>query len=190
MFRRASLLPSAKPSSSLPFSLSVSRPYAPNTLLSPYPPPSPLFPVLAFASVKTKTYSRAGTDATVQLRTAIYLAFCPSGASSVGAQAATNVTKFDLIEIRAFRRGALMHSIVMPSSPVFLTISSSVASLTPCCPFLPLTMLQSPLKKTRYPDAKISEVPSLLVSCNPMTSQPFGAQVLSRISMYRYRERR
>ena len=46
-----------------------------------------------------------------------------------------------------------------------------------------LTMLQSPLKEMRYPDAEISEVPSLLVSCNPMTSQPFAAQVLSRVSM-------
>ena len=68
------------------FSLSLSRSYAPNTLLSASsPPPSPLFLVLALASVKTKTYSRAGTDATVQLRAAMYLAFCPSGASSVGA---------------------------------------------------------------------------------------------------------
>ena len=39
-----------------------------------------------------------------------------------------------------------MHSIVMPSSPAFLAISSFIASPTPCCPFL-LTMLQSPLKK-------------------------------------------
>ena len=76
-----------------------------------------------------------------------------------------------------------MHSIVMPSSPVFLTISSFIASRTPCCPFLLLPMIQSPLKRTRYPDAEISEVPSLLVSGNPMTSQPFTAQVLSRVSM-------
>ena len=47
--------------------------------------PPPLFPVLAFAFVKTKTYSRAGIDATMQLRAAMYLAFCSSGASSVGA---------------------------------------------------------------------------------------------------------
>ena len=83
VFRRASLLSSAEPSSSLPFSLSLSRPYAPNTLLSFSPPPSPLFPVLVFASVKPKTYYRA--DGTVQLRAAMYLAFCPPGASSVGA---------------------------------------------------------------------------------------------------------
>ena len=76
-----------------------------------------------------------------------------------------------------------MNSIVMPSSPGFLTISSFIASPTPCCPFMPLTMLQSSLKNTRYPDAEISEVQSLLVSCNPMTSQPFAAQVLSRVSM-------
>ena len=75
-----------------------------------------------------------------------------------------------------------MHSIVMLSSPAFLTTFSFIASPTPCCPFL--TMLQSPLKKTRYPDAEISEVPSLLVSsCNPMTSQLFATQVLSRVSM-------
>ena len=77
-----------------------------------------------------------------------------------------------------------MHSIVVPFSPAFLTISSFIASPTPCCPFLPLTMVQSPLKKTRYPDAEILEVPSLLVSCNPMTSQSFAAQVLSRVSMW------
>ena len=40
-----------------------------------------------------------------------------------------------------------MHSIVTPSSPAFLTIFSFIASPTPCCPFLLLTMLQSPLKK-------------------------------------------
>ena len=39
-----------------------------------------------------------------------------------------------------------MHSITIPSSPAFLTISSFIASPTPCCPFLPLTMLQSQLK--------------------------------------------
>ena len=96
----------------------------------------------------------------------------------------TNVTQFDLIEIRAFRRRALMHFVVMPSSPVFLTIFYSIASPTSCCPFLSLTMLQPPLKKTRYPDAKILEVPSLLVSCNRMTSQPFTARVLSRVLMW------
>ena len=51
-----------------------------------------------------------------------------------------------------------MHSIALPSSPAFQTISSFIASPTPCCPFLPLTMLQSPQKKTRYPDAEISNV--------------------------------
>ena len=67
-FRRASVLSFAKPSSRLPFSLSTSRPYTPNTLLPASPLPSPLFPVPAFASVKTKTCSRASTDATVLLR--------------------------------------------------------------------------------------------------------------------------
>ena len=76
-----------------------------------------------------------------------------------------------------------MHSIVMPSSPPFLTISFFIASPTPCCPFLPLTPLQSPLKKTRYPDATISDVPSLVVSYSPMTSQPFTEQSLSRASI-------
>ena len=76
-----------------------------------------------------------------------------------------------------------MHSIAIPSSPAFLTISCFIASPTPCCYFLPLTMLQSLLKKTRYSYAEISKVPSLLVSCNWMTSQPFAAQVLSRVSM-------
>ena len=76
-----------------------------------------------------------------------------------------------------------MHSIVMPSLAAFLTIFSFIPSPTPCCTFLPLTPLQSPLKKTRYPDATISEVPSLFASCSPMTSQPFAAQGLSRVSM-------
>ena len=58
-----------------------------------------------------------------------------------------------------------MHLIAMPSLPAFFTISSFIASPTPCCPFLPL-------KKTRYPDATILEVPPLLVSCRPITSQP------------------
>ena len=40
-----------------------------------------------------------------------------------------------------------MHSTAMPSPPAFLTISSFIASPTLCCPFLPLTMLQSPLEK-------------------------------------------
>ena len=111
MFKRASLLSYAKPSNSLPFLLSMSRPYAPNTLLPASPPSSLFFPLLAFAFVKMKTYSRAGTDATVLLRVGIYLTFCASGASLVGAWTTTNVTKFDLIEIWAFRRHALMHSI-------------------------------------------------------------------------------
>ena len=77
-----------------------------------------------------------------------------------------------------------MHSIVMPPSPAILTIFFFIASPTPCCPFWPLTPLQSPLRKMRYPDAEISKVPSLLVSCISMTSQPFAAQVLNRVSMY------
>ena len=76
-----------------------------------------------------------------------------------------------------------MYSIVMPPSPDFLTMFSFIASPTPPCPFRPLTLLQPPLKQMPYPDVEISEVPSLLVTCNPMTSQPFAAQVLSRVSM-------
>ena len=77
-----------------------------------------------------------------------------------------------------------MHSIAMPSSPAFLTIFSFITSLTSCCPFLPLIPLQSPLKKTRYPDATIYEVPFLLVSCSPITSKPFAARGFSRVSMW------
>ena len=78
-----------------------------------------------------------------------------------------------------------MHSITMPFSPTFLTISSFIASPAPCYPFLPLTPLQSPLKKARYPDATISEVQSLSVSCSPITtSQAFSPEVLSRVSMW------
>ena len=77
-----------------------------------------------------------------------------------------------------------MHSIAMPSSLAVLTISSFITSPPPCCPFLPLVPLQSPLEKTRYPDATSSEIPSLLVSCSPITSQPFAAQGLSRVLMW------
>ena len=77
-----------------------------------------------------------------------------------------------------------MHSIAITSSSAFLTISSFIASPTPCCPFLPRTPPQSPLQKTHYPDATISEVPPLLVYCSPITSQPFAAQGLSRMSMW------
>ena len=70
-----------------------------------------------------------------------------------------------------------MHSIVMPSSPAFLTISSFIASPIPCCPFLPLTMLQSPLKNDAVSRCRnfVSSVPFGLLH-NPMTSQPFAAQ--------------
>ena len=85
VFRRASLLSSAKPRSSLPFSLSTSRPCAPNTLLPASLRPSSLFPVLAFASVEIKTYSQVGTNAAVLLTAVMYLAFRPFGISSVGA---------------------------------------------------------------------------------------------------------
>ena len=67
-----------------------------------------------------------------------------------------------------------MHSIAIPSSPAFLTIPSFITRPTPCCPSLPLTMLQSPLKKTRYPDAEISEV----------SSQLFAVQILSKVSTW------
>ena len=57
-------------------------------------------------------YSRAGIDATVLVRAAMDLASCPSGASSVGAYVNTNVAILGLIEIRVFRRCALMmHSV-------------------------------------------------------------------------------
>ena len=77
-----------------------------------------------------------------------------------------------------------MHLITTPSSPAFSTIPSFIASSTPYCPFLPLTSLLSPLKKTRYQDATTLEVQSLLVSCKPLKSQPFAAQDLSRVSVW------
>ena len=45
-------------------------------------------------------------------------------------------------------------------------------------------MLQSPLKQTRYLDAEIASSVPVLVSCIPMTSQSFAAQVLSKVSMW------
>ena len=77
-----------------------------------------------------------------------------------------------------------MHSIAMPFSPAYLTISSFIASPTPCCPFLPLTPLQSPLKKTKHPDTTVLEVPFLLVSRSPITSQSLAAQGHSGGSMW------
>ena len=129
--RRASLLFSAELSSSLPFSLSTSPPYVAKTLLSASLPPSLIFPVLAFASVKTKTYSRAGTDAKVLLKDAMYLAFCSSTASLVGAWATTYVMKIDLIKSRTFRKRALTYLIAMPSLQAFLTTSSFFAPVQP-----------------------------------------------------------
>ena len=81
VFRGASLLSSAKPSNSLPFSLSTPRSCASYTLMSASTPPSPLLFVLEFVSGKTTIYFRASADITVLLRAVIYVAFCPSGAS-------------------------------------------------------------------------------------------------------------
>jgi len=53
-----------------------------------------------------------------------------------------------------------MHSIVVPSLPAFLTSFSFTASQTPCCPFLPLTPLQSPpVEYLSYKSADISFLP-------------------------------
>ena len=64
-----------------------------------------------------------------------------------------------------------MHSIVMPSSPAFSTISSFIANPTPCCPFLPLTPLQSPLKKAAVSRCHSFEnsVPFCLLQSNDIT---------------------
>ena len=75
MVRGASLSSSAKPRYKLPFTLSTSRPYTPKTFLLATPTPLPLLPVLVFASVETKTYSRASIDATVLLRAAVYAGY-------------------------------------------------------------------------------------------------------------------
>ena len=78
-----------------------------------------------------------------------------------------------------------MHLIAKPSLPAFIAMSSFLTSPAPCCPVLPLTPpLQSPLKNTRYPDATTSKVPSLLVSCSPIASQPFAVQDPNRVSMW------
>ena len=72
--RGASLLSFAKSRSSLPLTLSTSRPICTQHVSACYPPSLPLLPVLTLASVKAKRYSRAGIDATVLLR-AIILPF-------------------------------------------------------------------------------------------------------------------
>ena len=84
VFRKASSLSFARPRRSLQFSLSTSRAYATNTLLSASPFPSPLVAVLP-PSVKTNTYPREGIDASALLRAGMHLTFCPSGTSLVGA---------------------------------------------------------------------------------------------------------
>ena len=68
----------------LQFAVFVEHFSAPSTLPSASPPTSPLYPAPAFALVKTKTYSRAGTDVTVPLKAAMYFAFFLPAASSVG----------------------------------------------------------------------------------------------------------
>ena len=75
-----------------------------------------------------------------------------------------------------------MHSIAMPSSLDCLTISAFIASPTTCCLFLTLTMLQSPLKVSKCRNFGSSVSFGLLQSDE--TSQPFAAQVLSRVSMW------
>ena len=50
-------------------------------------------------------------------------------------------------------------------------------------PFSTLNHATITAGKDAVSSAEISEVPSLLVSCNLMTQQPFVAQVLSRVSM-------
>ena len=77
-----------------------------------------------------------------------------------------------------------MHSVAMPSLSLFQTNAFSITSPTPCYPFLPLTPLHSPQKKTRYTGATSSKVPSCLETCSPITSQPFAEQGLSRVSMW------
>ena len=65
-----------------------------------------------------------------------------------------------------------MHSIAMPSTPVFLTISSFIASPTPCYLLLPLTMLQPPLKKNAVSRCRNygSSAPFGLLQSNDVTT--------------------
>lgn len=76
------MLSSAKRSIALSFSFTASRPRAQH-LAPSIQPRSPLFPALAFALVRTKTYSRAGINATVLPRADVYFAFFLSAAISV-----------------------------------------------------------------------------------------------------------
>ena len=148
---------------------------------------SPLFPVLAFASVKTKTtHSRAGTDATVRAFEGCHVF------GLLPLRELFNATQYDCIEIRAFRRRALMPSLLQcnASLPASLAV---IASLTLCWPFLPLTSLQSPLKyrQTRYYyiyiRRRFRNYPSRLVFCSLITPQPLAAQGLSMMSVCRER---
>ena len=65
-----------------------------------------------------------------------------------------------------------MHSTAMPSPPAFLTISSFITSPTLCCPFLPLTMLQSPLKQNAISRCRnfVSSVPFGLLQSDDVTT--------------------
>lgn len=87
--------------------------------------------------------SRAGTHAMVLFRADMHFAFLSLPRSR---SAHRLYKKLNLIEIRAVRRRALMHLIVMPSLPGFFKISSFIVSPILCCAFFPLTQVQFPLK--------------------------------------------
>ena len=123
---------STKPRKSMPFLLSTSRLYAPNTLLSASPPPSPLC-VSQTEDAILKRHRRYGAVERCHV----------TGLLPLRRFLGRGIGYF--IKIRVFRRRVLMQSIAITSLPEFSLISSFIVSPTPCCPFFTLTPLQSTL---------------------------------------------
>ena len=145
-----------------------SLPYAPSILQSSSPPRTP---VLALASIKTKTWCLVGTPLRILSKASQRASFSSLDVeASVGAYATTNMIALDLparLKVIDMRRS-------LTSSCVHVAlrmIDFFTANPTPCCLALPLPP-SAPQQKTRYPAATNSGRPGLRVSCSPMTSQP------------------
>ena len=147
VFRRASLLSSAKPSSSLPFSLST---ISAQHFAVCFPVSLSFLPCPGVRVGQNEDVFPGGHRCYGAVKGCHVLGLLPLRRVLGRSVGYYERNKSYLIEIRAFRRRALMHSITMLSVPAFLTTSSFTASPTLCCPFLHLTPLQSPLKQTRY----------------------------------------
>ena len=97
-------------------------------------PPRSLFPVRAFASLRTNSWSFRGTDAAVSRRIDQNLVLLLSTAYSVGAYATTNVALFDFpvrLNCTLCRRSLLGSGVQIP---LVSTMRFATPSPTPCFP--------------------------------------------------------